>query len=317
MSAGPLSASATTVSAHVERLSRVSARRIIDPDRDVPGRVGDGQVLPDELLSVHGLDLDLTPDQKRVLSREEVASILDAGIRFEAVLEVGFALRIAHARNLTDPRITYLLHELGEETRHQRLFQRVLTQLQPASANPMSTWPIMPSIERAGLRWLTRLPALFFVSVLAGEEIPDLLQKKSSEHLDTDPFLADVNRYHRQEEARHLSFAQALLPEVWAAASSVDRVAVKHIAPRSIDQMFRFMVHPAVYEAIGLPGWATWRAANRTPVRTALRHEATRPILRAVLDAGILRPGHVPKGWQHLCGVDARGDVLPPLLPSG
>ncbi|MDQ1425835.1 MAG: hypothetical protein QOD72_3333 [Acidimicrobiaceae bacterium] len=302
----------TAVSDRVERLSRISAKRIIDPDVDLPGAVGDGQVLPDELLSVHGLDLDLTDDQKRTLSREEVASILDAGIRFEAVLEAGFAFRVATADDLTDARITYLLHEMGEETRHQRMFQRVLTQLQAQARNPMATWPIIPRLERAGTRWITRLPAMLFVSILGGEEIPDLLQKKASEHPDTDPFLAEVNRYHRQEEARHLSFAKAVLPEVWAGASKLDRFVVKHIAPRSIDQMFRFMVHPGVYAAIGLPAWATWKAANNTPQRIALRHEATRPVLDAVVDAGILRHGHLPKAWQKLCGVDRHGHVIGP-----
>jgi hypothetical protein len=36
-------------------------------------------------------------------------------------------MQIARTTSMTDPRITYLLHEMGEETRHQRLFQRVLT----------------------------------------------------------------------------------------------------------------------------------------------------------------------------------------------
>ncbi len=295
------------VADRVERLSRVSAKRIIDPDVDLPGSVGDGQLLPDELLSVHGLGLDLTDEQKRVLSREEIASILDAGIRFEAILEAGFAFRIAESDDLTNPRITYLLHEMGEETRHQRMFQRVLMQLQPTSRNPMASWPLLTRLERAGTRWITRLPAMLFVSVLGGEEIPDLLQKKASEHPETDSFLAEVNRYHRQEEARHLSFAKAVLPEVWAKATWLDRFVVRHVAPRSIDQMFRFMVHPGVYAAVGLPAWDTWRAANNTPQRIALRHEATRPVLEAVVDAGILRGDRIPKAWQQLCGVNRSG----------
>ena len=72
------------------------------------------------------MGLDLAPEQRRDPSREEVAPILDAGIRFEATLEAGFAIQIARTTSMTDPRITYLLHEMGEETRHQRLFQRVL-----------------------------------------------------------------------------------------------------------------------------------------------------------------------------------------------
>ena len=102
---------------------------MIEPDADLPGHVGPGQVLPDDLLSVAGLDLDLSADQRATLSREEVGSITAAGVLFEAVLEAGFALQITRSSDLTDPRITFLLHEMGEETRHQRMFIRMLADL--------------------------------------------------------------------------------------------------------------------------------------------------------------------------------------------
>src|SRR5258706_10569690 len=109
----------------VARLTAAAARHVVEPDVDLPGEVGAGQVLADPLLSVAGLGLDLTAEQRRVLSREEVASITQSGIRFEAVLEAGFAAQIATAHHLDDPRLAFILHELGEETRHQRLFQRL------------------------------------------------------------------------------------------------------------------------------------------------------------------------------------------------
>jgi hypothetical protein len=112
----------TDAAARIERLSSLSLKRLIEPDDALPGSIGPGQVLPDELLSVAGLDLDLTAEQRATLSREEVASIAANGVRFEAVLAAGFALEILRREDLTDPRITYILHELGEETRHSRLF---------------------------------------------------------------------------------------------------------------------------------------------------------------------------------------------------
>ena len=79
----------TAVVERVERLNRASLRRVIEPDVDLPGAVGDGQLMADELLSVAGMDLGLTAEQRRILSREEVASMFSAGTRFEAVLEIG------------------------------------------------------------------------------------------------------------------------------------------------------------------------------------------------------------------------------------
>ena len=68
----------TNVEQRIERLSTASLKKIIEPDVDVPGHVGPGQILPDDLLSVAGLDLDLTAEQRAILSREEVASITAA-----------------------------------------------------------------------------------------------------------------------------------------------------------------------------------------------------------------------------------------------
>lgn len=296
----------TKTETRVERLNTASANRVIDPDTELPGAIGDGQVLPDELLSVAGLGLELSPDQKAALSREEIASIAAAGVRFEAVLTAGFALQVVTAPDLVDPRITYLFHEIGEESRHSRLFIRMLEQLQPSTQNPLHN-RLFTAIERRAVLAIIKRPALLYTLVLGGEEIPDLFQKMASEHPQTDPFVREVNRYHRMEEARHLSFARAVLPEVWERASLSDRIAVRRIAPLIIGGMFETIVHPGVYAAAGLPTWKTWRAANRTAERVAIRHEATRGVLAALVDGGVLRAGRIPRRWQRLCGVDRHG----------
>lgn len=293
----------------IERLNTASANRVIEPDVDVAGELDlDRQVLPDELLSIHGLDLDLTAEQRRTLAREEAASVFDNGLRFEAVLNAGFSYQIVTSPDLTDPRITYMLHEIGEETRHQRLFVRLLSQLQGQAPKPMDR-AVFRALERWGTKQIIGRPALLFTLVLAGEEAPDLLQKLAAEHPDTDPFLKDVSRYHRQEEARHLSFARAMFPEVWAEASAIDRWAVRRLAPYLVKQMFELLVQPGVYATVGLPTWKTWKAAHATPQRTALRHQATRPVLQVLVDNGVFR-GEVPEAWRETCGVDAAGDPI-------
>ena len=127
----------TLTDARIERLSGLSLKRVVEPDELLPGELGPGQILPDELLSIAGLGLDLTADQRATLSREEVASIAANGVRFEAVLAAGFSLEILRHEDLTDPRVTYILHELGEETRHSRLFVRMIGQLAPKARNPI------------------------------------------------------------------------------------------------------------------------------------------------------------------------------------
>lgn len=290
----------------IERLSAASLRRVIEPDLELPGALGPGAVISDELLSVSGLDLRLSPHQWASLSREEVASIVAVGLRFEAALISGFSLALVTTPHLTDARVVYALHEMGEETRHSRLFCRLLAQLRPTTRNPLDHW-LARRLLRLGVLMVICRPALLDVLVLAGEEIPDLFQKLAAGHPDTDPFLAQVNLYHRQEEARHLAFARTVLPEHWSATTWTDRLAVRYIAPTVIRGMFDFLVHPGVYEAASLPRWATWWAANHTTQRGALRQQATLPVLRALVEAGIFRPGRVPGGWQRLCSVNSDG----------
>lgn len=296
----------TAIGERIERLSTAATNRVIEPDTDIVGELGVGQIIPDELLSVHGLGLDLSAEQKATLSREETAAMFRSGIAFEAVLNSGFSMQIAKSRDVTDPRITFLLHEIGEETRHQRMFQRIIRQISP-TAPRTELRPLDRFLEAVGPHAIVALPTLLLTLVLAGEEIPDLIQKRASEHPDTDPFLAEVNRYHRAEEARHLAYARAIYPETWASANIAERIAVRNIAPWIVTDLYRFLVPPGVYTTIGLPGRETWDDVQASPERIALRHDATRPVLQVLVDAGVFRRGGVTKGWQTLCGVNANG----------
>lgn len=292
--------------ARIERLSRLSARRVIEPDTEVPGELGGGQIVADDLLSVRDLGLELTAEQRRRLAAEEIAAITDEGIRFEAILGAGFNLAIQRAGNLGEPWVTYALHELGEETRHSRLFVRLLGQLRPTAVNPFNHG-LLGRIKRRVVRRLIRRPALFMVMVLAGEELPDLHQKRSADHPGTDPFLASVNRYHRQEEARHLSFARLRLPDLLAGAGWSERLEVRQLAPHMIQVQLEGMFHPGIYAAVGLSGWRTWWRVHRSPHMAAFRAAATRPILHELRNAGAFGAGRVPRAWRRLCAVDTSG----------
>jgi hypothetical protein len=300
----------STTDERIGRLSAASARRVIEPDEEVQGAVGPGQVVPDELLSVRDLDLPLTPEQRRRLAAEEIGAITDEGIRFESILLAGFGLQMAATPDLTAPWVTYALHELGEETRHSRLFVRLLGQLRPRARSPFNTG-LLGVVKRAVVGAAIRRPLLLYTLVLAGEEIPDLHQKRSSEHPATDPFLASVSRYHRLEEARHLAFARARLPELAEGATRAQRAAVRRLAPHLVQAQFEGLLHPGIYRAVGLPGWRTWWRVHRSPYVVAFRHEATQPILRELTAAGLVHPRRVPRGWRRLAGVDRTGQPVP------
>lgn len=281
----------------VERLNTASANRVIDPDTDIVGTIGDGQVVSRKILSVYGLDLDLTDSQWARLSREEMASVFDAGVRFESTLMANFGLSIAYREKITDPRVTYMLHEVGEETRHSRLFIRVIDQLQPTAKSPFNNW-VFKLVDRLVSGWALRHDAAFMVMILFGEEGPDLLQKLAVEDPDTDPFIKQVNRYHRAEEARHLSFARTVLGELYAEAGWFERFVIRHVAPGVGTATFDSLVHPGVYATVGLPTWKTWNAARKTPERMAMKRQILQPVCDALVAAGAFRGGRPTRSWR-------------------
>jgi hypothetical protein len=252
----------------------------------------------------------LTPEQKATLSREETAAMLSMGVAFESILNAGFSWQVATSSDLTDPRVTYMLHEVGEETRHSRAFVRVVQELRPQAKNPLDK-KVFQAFQRRFLPILIKSPALLAVMILAGEEIPDLLQKLASEHPDTDQTLAAVNKYHRMEEARHLAFARLTIGELYPKAGLREKWMIRRIAPLLIDGLFDTFVHPGVYATVGLPTWETWKAANKTPQRRAIKTTAVRPILKALIEGGVFKKGNVNKRWQSLCQVDRFGQPLP------
>jgi hypothetical protein len=290
----------TPNSVRVERLNRASLRRVVEPDVEVTGELTAQQIVPDELLSVAGLDLELTPRQRAQLAREELASIFHLGIMFEATLMAGFAYQMALGADVTDPRFTYALHEIGEETRHSRLFVRLFRQLEPRQRNPFIGGRWARRLGGRTLPMLIKRPATLDAFVLAGEEIPDLLQKRLAEHPGIDPYIAEVSRYHRAEEARHLAFARTTLGEHYAATTWTDRFAVRWVVPVAVIVMFDLMVHPYVYETVGLPPWRTWLRVRRLPHRAELRRQCARAVLKALTDAGVVRPGSAPPLWRRI-----------------
>lgn len=295
--------------ARIEHLNRASLRRVIEPDEEVTGSLTKGQVIPDDLLSIDGLGLDLTGEQRATLAREEMASIVRFGILFEAILLSGFGYQLALSTDVTDPRFTYALHELGEETRHSRLFVRLVDQLKPTQRNPFES-RLATRIRSRVLPLLLRRAATLDAFVLAGEEIPDLFQKLAAEHPETDEYVRDVSRYHRMEEARHLAFARMTVGEHYRNATWTDRFAVRRIVPFGIVGMFDFMVQPLVYATIGLPAFRTWRKVRRLPRRIELRRQCARAVLNALIDADVIKRGRIPRPWRRVAGVRRDGTPL-------
>lgn len=304
----------TDTETKVDRLITASQRKVLEPEEMFDWEsFGSGSP-----ISLWGVTLAtcpeytdfywhvLTEEQRIMLAREEVAAAVDSGIRMEAVLNAGLSVWMARIDDTTDNRVVYALHEIAEETRHSRAFIRLLEALQPKAKNTVIRGP-WRYVSNFLVGSTIKRPPLLVIAALAGEEIPDLFQKMSSDNEETDPLLVAVNKYHRQEEARHISFGKRLLNEVWSGKVSLwERFYARYIMSRQIQLVFMGYIHPGVYRLVGLPTWKTWLAVHRCKYRLNLRYEATRPVLEQSIEAGVFGR-NVPRGWRRLCGVDRLG----------
>jgi len=176
---------------------------------------------------------------------------------------------------------------------------------------------VVIGLRARALPLLLRRPATLHAFVLAGEEIPDLIQRRAAEHPATDEYIRAISRYHRLEEARHLAYARTTIGDHYRHATFTDRFAVRWIVPAALVVMFDTIVQPYVYPTVGLPAWSTWLRVRRQPGRIALRRQCARAVLDALVEADVIDANRVPVVWRHVAGVDAPaiGRVLRDPVP--
>jgi len=192
------------------------------------------------------------------------------GAHFENLLQRGLLTR---AMRLPDgsPELRYTHHEIVEESQHTMMFNelvarsgfrvrgmpRVLRLLSEITIPPMSV----------------RLPMLFFVVAVGGEEPADYVQRRWLREGGLHPLIERIMRIHVTEEARHLSYARRSLVEGVPRLGHVRRHALAVVAPLLLAMEARMVLVPQadIRRECGVP---------RRVVRQAFRSPHGRELLR-------------------------------------
>lgn len=291
-----------------DRLSRLIdlSLPVVEPeDRFDWAAIDPAQPTNPYVTSLTGL-VELTPEQSARLAKEEFCSTIEVSIRLEAILTAAFGVMLFRHPTVMGPDVTYVLHEIGEETRHSRAFVRMLEQVKPETRNPGTGGPLAALIGTLIAGAITR-PALWWVVTMAGEEIPDLYQRMTMNSPHIDPVVREVIRYHRTEEARHLGFARMQFPKAMAEASLYDRLFMRFVMPSLLILFHMIYFHPGCYKVVNLPPYRTWWRARKNSMRVETRAMAARKVLREIRRTGLYER-RVPRGWQRLCGVNSKGE---------
>ena len=264
----------------LERLERASLSKFSVPERDIDWRppfLDDlGAAIPEETLSLYSLPIfdRMSSKERAHLARHEIASTFSISIRFEDAL-IRTLARMVQRSDPLEPEIPYLLHEVEEEARHNRMFVRLIREIGVGSY-PLDGW--FGRFEYGLSSLVNRCPSLFLTSVLAVEDITDRLFATWLAWEGTHPVVRQVCRIHRMEEARHIGFGEAYLSDRYPRAGAVERGLVRYLGPLTARLIFDLLVPPSVYVRAGVvPGpreaWRLWREACASQHRSRFRRE--------------------------------------------
>jgi hypothetical protein len=247
-----------------ERLLRSSARVSFDPmteiDWSVPVDKDRYAARPDR-VSLYGTPLwdRLTDEQRKELSRQEIASVASTGIWFEAIL-MQMLIRHAYERDPSTSHVQYAYTEIGDECRHSVMFARFIGMLGA------------PHYRRDPLaRFLGRVlasvsnDALTFAGTLFVEELLDQMQREALTDDSLEALTREVARIHVTEEARHMRFAREEVIRQWSRRGRLSMAYSRLLLGITAYFAATRLIDPRCYAAVGLDPRQARRAARRNP----------------------------------------------------
>ncbi|WP_016883848.1 AurF N-oxygenase family protein [Rhodococcus sp. DK17] len=190
-----------------QRLLASSARKSYDPmvEVDWEAPIPDDKFgLTPEWSTLYGTALwdEMTEEQKIELTKHEAASVSSVGLWFEILL-MQMLLRDVYGRDKHSRHVQFALTEVADECRHSVMFARAGERLNMPSYGPH------PAIHKLGRIWGGFFRgANAYASVMAAEEILDVMQRDWMKDERVQPVTRTVSKIHVLEEARHIRFAR-------------------------------------------------------------------------------------------------------------
>src|SRR4051794_15481563 len=255
----------------------------LDIDWDAPVEL-DKKFMPYERVSLYGTELweRMTEEQRRELSRQEIASVASTGLWFEVILIQLLARWIYH-QDPQDPRAQYALAEIGDETRHVQMFAKAIARMGTPTYRPRRFVSQLARLYKA-----TAAGPALFAPVLVAEEITDRLQRDMVNDQDVHPLIRMVNRIHVVEEARHVRFAREEVARQMAAIGPIGKV-VSNVASAIVAAFIaESMISPQVYAEVGLDPVEALKAARSNPNFHATRRWMAEKIMTFLGEQGMV-----------------------------
>ena len=234
-----------------QRLLASSARKSYDPMVEVDWEAPipeDKFGLTPEWSTLYGTALwdEMTDEQRIELTKHEAASVSSVGLWFEILL-MQMLLRDVYGRDKHSRHVQFALTEVADECRHSVMFARAGERLNMPSYGPH------PVIHKLGRIWGGFFRgANAYASVMAAEEILDMMQRDFMKDERVQPVTRTVSKIHVLEEARHIRFAREEVGRRIQGASWA-RLQIERLNTAAVVYfVMKSMIRKDVYENAGL-----------------------------------------------------------------
>ena len=261
------------------RLLRSSAKLSFDPQTEIDWDAPldrDRYSLSPELISLYGTPLwdSLTEEQRRELSRQEMASICSIAIWAETIL-MQMLVRRAYDGDPASNHIQYAYTEIADECRHSIMFARFIAKLGAPCYQP----DLLARFCGRMLKAVSNGP-LTYSGALFVEELGDRIQREAMNDDRVDPLTRAVTRIHVTEEARHMRYAREELVRVWSRHTVLSRGLNRFVLAFTAYIVATRLIHPQCYAKAGLDP----RQARKVVKRSQVRHDRTIWLVRKAVE---------------------------------
>lgn len=296
--------------AAITRLNGLSAGRGHEAYRDIPWDEPGNELGPDdprlilpssEPLTRTAWYAGLSDAERARVGAWKLACSLRVGADFENLLQQALLSR-ALTLPLGVPEFRYLHHEVSEESEHTMMFHEIAHRVGvPAPGMP---WLLRKLVEVTVPSLARHDPPGFFLTVLAGEDPVDRMQRRWLAEGVAHPVVEQVLQIHVAEESRHVSYAKMSVQRDAPRLGPVRRQILGVTAPLTFGLAARlmFVPPPAMARALGVP-WKTLRAAYESEEGRAFLADSCAKPRRLVAEVGLItRAGAAMWRWLGIGG---------------
>jgi len=260
----------------LQHLIEASHRRSFDPYKDIDWSVPFDYsyfYMPQDMVSLYGTPLwdQMTREQRVKLSMHEACSALATTIWFENQLCFKLMDYLIDESPL-DPSFSWMQIEVADECRHSMMFSEAIKRCQVPWYKPR--WS---SLLVFFTKYLTSRVGMM-LSTLAAEDVTGYLNHRTAQDPECHPLMREVSKIHILEEARHRGYAHRYLEQNWPRVGKFARSMARRYGLLATRIIIWQMVHPAIYQNLGLPA-ESLQMAKQNPHRARIRREMTAGLL--------------------------------------